>query len=189
MATGASLVKQYEIADREKRVCLLLENYASFDVRLEIERAILEDRIKEEYLYKRFSGAEELGVRVQTSSHGSPTEVKAIIGMEIEAALKAHDFDSILFKNISGMDEIRRDVYTLELMQMDFSVFQKQVKVLKPIDRKVLERVYMDGMDLESVAKEEYIDYASVRQRVRRARAHIKSNMYIYWDSRNRRAV
>lgn len=189
MATGASVVKRYELANREERVELLIENYGCFDDILDIELMTIENRIKEEYMYRRFTGTEELGVRVQTSSHGSPTEAKAIVSMEIEAALESHDFTNIIFKDIAGMDEIRRDLYTLELMKMDFLVLKKQVRVLKAPERNAVERFYGDGVDLRTLAEEQVIDYDSVRKRLRQARTHLKNNMFIYWEGTKRRAI
>ena len=46
MATGASVVKRYELANREERVELLIENYGCFDDILDIELITIENRIK-----------------------------------------------------------------------------------------------------------------------------------------------
>lgn len=189
MATEASILKRYEIADREDRICLMLANFSCFDTMIDIELEGIEYRIKEESAFKRSSCVEELGVRVQTSSHGSPTEARAITNMEIEAAIQSHNFDSILFQNVTGLDEIRRDIYALEIMRMDFSVLKKQVMILKPQDRKMIMRIYNDGADYQTVADEEFIDYDSVKTRVKRARARLKDNMISFWDTHQRRGI
>lgn len=189
MATGASIVKRYEIGDREDRISLMLSNFSSFDTLLDIEMEGIEYRIKEERAYLKRSSIEELGVRVQTSSCGSITEARAYDNMEIEAAIEAHDFNNPVFRNVVGMDEIRQDIYALEIMRMDFSVLKKQVTVLKPVDRKMLMRIYNDGADYQTVAEEEVIDYDSVKTRVKRARARVRDNMNIFWDAHQRRGL
>lgn len=190
MATEASIVKKYEIADRDERVSIMLANFSSFETQLDIEMEGIEYTVKEDHSHRRCYSIEELGCRVQTSSSNySPTEAKAIENMEIERALQNHDFENPIFNHIVGVDEIRRDIYAIEIMRMDFSIFKKQLLILKPLDRKMLMRLYSDGADYSTIAEEEAIDQDSVRTRVYRARTRVKNNMFLFWDNHSRRGL
>lgn len=189
MATEASIMKRYEIADLPERVDIMLQNYSSFEAQLEVEFTGLEYRIKEERAYRKRASKGDLGVRVQTSHISDPTFEAAAENLLVEAALKKKDFEDSLFDCVEDREEIKREVYTLELMKMDFGVLCKQLKVLKKVDRKILLDLYEEELEIQEIADAEGIDYESVRTRTKRAKGRLQVKMLEFWNSNQRRGL
>lgn len=187
MAAGANIVRKYEIADYEGRVDIMLDNFDNFNAQIELVYEGIKYRIREERAYARRSNMGELGVRVQTSGVSSTTEKIAIENIEIENALKGKDFDNSIFKNVEELDEIKRSIYIMEIMEMDYNALVKQMKLLKKLDREVLLKLLDEGMEIQEIASEAQIEYESVRTRVKRARARIKVGMIEFWNENKRR--
>lgn len=187
MATGANIIKKYEIADYEGRVDIMLDNFDNFNAQLDLVYEGIKYRIREERAYARSCNRGELGVRVQTSGVSNPTEKIAIENIEIEEALKKKDFESSIFKNVEELDEIKRNIYIIEIMEMDYDALLKQIKLLKKLDREVLLKLLDEGMEIQEIATEAQIEYESVRTRVKRARARIKVGMIEFWNENKRR--
>lgn len=189
MATEASIVKRYEIADLSERVDIMLNNYSSFEAQLAIEFAGIEYRIKEERAYRRRASRGELGIRVQTSNISDPTYEAAAENIMIESALKKKNFDDNLFDGVDDCEEIKREVYIMEVMQLDFGILRRQLSVLKKIDRKILLDLYEEGLEIQEIADEQGIDYESVRTRTKRAKGRLRMKMLDFWSEHQRRGL
>lgn len=189
MAAGASIISKYILADFEERVCIMLENYTTFEAQLEIELDGIEYRIKEERAYQRRVARGDLGVRVQTSGISDPTFREVAENIMIEEALKKMDFNSDVFENVEEMEEIKRDIYAMEIMQIDFRDMKKQLKVLKTLDRTTLLTVYEDEVEIQTLAANEGIDYESARSRVNRAKKRLQEKMIVFWNQNQRRGL
>ena len=189
MATEASIISRYILADFEERVCIMLDNYTTFEAQLEIELDGIEYRIKEERAYQRRSAKGDLGVRVQTSGISDPTYQEAVENIMIAEALKAMDFNSDIFKDNEEVEAIKRDIYAMEIMQIDFRNMKKQLRVLKPLDRDTLLSVYDEEIELQILATKEGIDYESARSRENRAKKRLQEKMIIFWNQNQRRGL
>ena len=93
----------------------------------------------------------------------------------------------VIFKNVEELDEIKRSIYIMEIMEMDYDALVKQMKLLKKLDREVLLKLLEEGMEIQDIASEAQIEYESVRTRVKRARARIKVGMIEFWNENKRR--
>lgn len=187
MAAEASIVKQYEDADFSKRVDIMLDNFASFTTQIEISFDAIKYRIKEDRAFARRQDKGDLGVRVQSSGTGSPTEREALENIEIEEALQKKDFSGAIFKNVDDVDEIKREIYVMEIMKLDYQMLEKHLRLLKKRDQKLLRDFLEDGKELEDIAEEENLTYEAIRSRIRRARSQVKCNMVCFLNENGRR--
>ena len=189
MKAEASIVKQYEYADFEKRVDIMLENFASFTARIDICYEAIKYRIKEDRAFARRQDKGDPGIRVQSSGTGSPTEREALENIEIEEALKEKDFSGTVFKDVDDVDAIKREIYIIEIMKLDFQALEKQMKVLKEKDRKILKDYLGDCMGLEEIAEAENMPYETIRTRIKRAKARVKREMVCFLNENGRREI
>ena len=189
MATGANIIRQYILADFEERVSIMLENYTTFEAQLEIELDGIEYRIKEERAYQRRAARGDLGVRVQTSDISDPTYREAEENIMIEEALKHMDCNLDILESCEEVEAIKRDIYAMEIMQIDFHNMKKQLKVMKSLDRSTLLTIYEEEVELQTFAANEGIDYESARSRVNRAKKRLQEKMIIFWNQNQRRGL
>ena len=186
MATEVSMVTKYGEADYSGRVDILLDNYETFLTQIELCYEGIKYRIKEDRAYERRKNRGELGIRVQTSGHSSPTETEAIENIEIEEMLKSGDFESDLLKYVDDVDQIKRDIYVMQVMKLDFGIISLQRKLLSRSDQKVLVSFLDEGMTYEDIARKEDIEMDSARSRVRRAKGNLKIKMMTFLETNGR---
>ena len=186
MATEVSIVTRYGEADYSGRVDLLLDNYETFEAQIEVCFEGIKYRIKEDRAYERRHNTGDLGVRVQTSGLSNPTEAAAFENIEIEEALKSKDFDSEIMRFVDDVDEIRRDIYVMEIMELDYKMITLQRKLLSKSDQKVLVSFLDEGMDYDAIADAENIELESARSRVRRAKGNLKVKMLTFLQNNGR---
>ena len=189
MAAEASIISRYILADFEERVCIMLENYTTFEAQLEIELDGIEYRIKEERAYQRRIARGELGVRIQSSGISDPTFREAEENIMIAEALEKMDLNSDIFDSCEEVEAIKRDIYAMEIMQIDFRNMKKQLKVMKSLDRSTLLTVYDEEVEIQTLAVNEGIDYESARSRVNRAKKRLQEKMIVFWNQNQRRGL
>ena len=187
MAAEASIVKQYEDADFSKRVDIMLDNYASFATQIEICFEGIKYRIKEDRAFTRRQEKGDLGVRVQASGTSNPTEREALENIEIDEALKKKDFSGSIFKNVDDVEAIKREIYIMEIMRLDYQMLILQIKLLKKKDQKLLQDYLVNGMALEEIADAENVAYETIRTRIKRAKSRVKCSMVSFLDQNGRR--
>ena len=88
---------------------------------------------------------------------------------------------------MDDVDAIRREIYIMEIMRLDYQMLILQIKLLKKKDQKLLQDYLVNGMALEEIADAENVAYETIRTRIKRAKSRVKCSMVSFLDQNGRR--
>ena len=154
MSKKNGILQRYLAADKKDRVYIMIDNYAVFEELIEVELR---------------------GIAYQLKQVMATSE-------KYKGGFKECSLSDPYYDDVEGIEELRRSILIIKMMRMDFAVMEKQIAALRPSDRKLLERIYMDDVKLETIAEEEGTSYETSKTRVRRARGRLRDNMLDFWD-------
>ena len=167
----ASIVEQYAGADVPARIELLIKHYPNFLRLVEGYEQSLIFIIKEEKEYLRRAAKGDLGIRVQTSGIGKPTEQTGIDNVMIETAIKSGDLEII--KDMFPVEKLKhyqKELSTLEDMKEDYRIFQNAFFYLETDKADTLERYLASGRHAEKMAYDMDVKVEALKTLICRAR-------------------
>lgn len=155
--TEEQLIDAYGKGSPHERFILIYKNYEVFLQLVNCYETGLFNRILYEREYNRRAaiGADDLGVRVQTSYHGDPTATKAIERMMIHEAIEKCDFSGDILKDTDTPEKHRRDILTIRMMRREFEVFENSLKALPGKEYKITYRYLSKECDVTQIAVDE----------------------------------
>lgn len=155
MENRHGILKRYFGMSQKSRINLMLNNYTAFTELIEIDRKRTE---------------------------------KLLNAAMVKSGRALSDFDNRdlgekIFDALDNIENIRRDVINLNIIGIDFEVLQNQMRLIKLMSNDILERIYVDRIDRESIAVELGIPDKTVKSREARAKAQLRAGMLNFWNS------
>lgn len=173
-----NIIKKYEAANIYHRVDIICSNYNNFLGIIEGYTEGLCYMIMNERRKNLQDNFDLLGVRIQKSGVcNDSTANEAINSVMIKKAIKECDFSGGFFEGIEEKERIREIAKTLQLMRLDFHLFNHQLNVLDKQEGCIFLDYLHRNKDLMEIAEEHGIQYESARQKIRRIKKKMKNQM------------
>ncbi len=177
-----NIVERYSRATVEKRVEIILDNYASFNRILDGYEKSLSIVIRNERDYNRKRQLGNSGIRVQTSRISDITSQTAIENVAIQEAIHDGDWRSAT----KGKDDVfkhRLEIETICQMRDDYDIVTGQLSVLLK-EEYDLYLPYINGeKNCFEIAEDEGISLDAVRMRLHRYRGIVKEYSIPFMES------
>ena len=165
----------YEKSSVEKRVEIILDNYAMFNKILEGYEKSLSIVIRNERDFNRKRKLGESGIRVQTSNISDLTAKTAIENVSIQEAIHAGDWITAL-KGADNIYKHRREIETLCQMRDDYEIVTGQLSVLEKTEYEFYLPYINGDKGCFELANEEGLTPEAVRMRLYRYRSVVKES-------------
>ena len=130
MAVRANIIETYEISNNKKKISLIIKHYSYWDGILEACIGNMVEDILDEIRYNRRAAFGDLGIRVQTSGTGNPTESIGINETMLEKAIAACDFSGGILDDTDDSEKYIRIAATIRNIKRDIKTFNRQFKFL-----------------------------------------------------------
>lgn len=184
MATGAiRIVDAYATADIKGRIEIILDNYPNFLKIMDGYEESLKFLIINDRKVSRRKGREELGIRVQISGTSDTTADAAIERVMLSEAIRNGDMEEEL-KDLECSEQYRKEAEVIRDMRDDYSLIKSQIKTLPWSEYRVLDSYLNGAHDLLKLADETECTYDGVKNRLKRARNHIRQSTTFYLEKK-----
>ena len=169
-----NLIKKYVDATAEKRVDIIIKNYARFIGIVDGYTEGLRYMIECEKESNSRQDIGELGVRVQIGGRISdPTAKKAIRNVLTRDAIINCDFSGDVMDGVDHAEVYIRDAYVLRDMRKDYNLFNSQLGILGT-ERELFLKFINKEKTLSDIADEQGITYESMQQRMQKNKTKVK---------------
>lgn len=168
-----NIVERYSIATVEKRVEIILDNYATFNRILDGYEKSLSIVIRNERDFNRKKKLGDSGIRVQTSNISDITAQTAIENVTIQEAI--HDGDWLTATK--GSDNIfahRLEIETISQMRDDYDIVTGQLSALLKEEYDFYLPYINKEKNCFEIAEDEGLSLDAVRMRLHRYRGIVK---------------
>ncbi|WP_022765362.1 hypothetical protein [Butyrivibrio sp. XPD2006] len=173
-----TILDDYKMANDEKRVRIILDNYPGFMTFVNAYEFGLVDTIKAERLYNRRAAIGDTGVRVQTSNIGNPTSSEGDEDKLVREAVRAGDYITAL-RGADRYEKHKWEILTLKDMRETYALVDKQIGTLE--DEKELFRRYLrHEFNLATIAGSEGVTVEAMKKRFKNARNDVIDNT-LFW--------
>lgn len=184
MEAGAiRIVDEYATADIKRRIEIILDNYPNFQEIMDGYEESLKFLIINDRRVSRRKGREELGIRVQKSGISDTTADAAIERVMLSDAIRSGDMEEEL-KDLECPEQYRREAEVIREMRDDYLLIRSQIKTLPWPEYKVLNSYLNGAHDLLKLMDEIECTYDGVKNRLKRARNHIRQSTTFYLEKK-----
>lgn len=177
MITGAMIVSKSGDAKPGKRVDLICKYYPCFLVVVENYIVKMKKDIIDEQDFNRRDRMGDLGIRVQTSNIGDPTQSLAVRRTMLEEAIRSGNFNEGELDDTDNKEEYIYKSSVIRDMLYDYKVFQDNLNGLMPAEKELFISYLEQKVSLLEIAESLGIKYDSAGQKIRRIKLSIKCNM------------
>ena len=184
MAAGAiRIVDEYATADIKRRIEIILDNYPNFLEIMDGYEESLKFLIINDRKVSRRKGREDLGVRIQKSGISDTTADAAIERVMLSEAIRSGNMEEEL-KDMECPEQYQREAEVIREMRDDYSLVRSQIKTLPWTEYKVLDSYLNGSHDLLKLMDETESTYDGVKNRLKRARNHIRQSTAFYLEKK-----
>lgn len=179
--TPIEFIKEYDSANSEKRVNMLMQRYTEVPgvVKSSVDGLVYMIEEELDALWKDEKG--ELGVKVQNGKEPSdPTAMVAIRRIEIRNVLVQCDFSSGLLDGLEYVSSIKNMANVVKKIQKDYELFTSQLDVLGP-EKEIFE-MYLNQRELKKIATDLNISYPAVKKKIHEQRCKVKASVITFMD-------
>ncbi len=175
------IVDRYAEADTEKKVELILSNYAGFTVMIDGFENSLFYLIKIDRKKMKRRDIGELGVRVQVSGVSDPTFKAAEGELTFEKEREKMTFEQLI-SGTDGQEDYQREHEILEDMRDDYDLVKDQLHALKPDERMSLEPFLEGEVSFFDLSEKNNLSYDAAKSKIKRAKRLLRENVMVYFD-------
>lgn len=171
------MAKQSNYCSRscEERIDFILSNYGQMDQLIKAKTESLVYVISNQRAYNRKKGADELGVRIQTSRvFRSMTEEEAIERIMLNESIENGEISEDLKEGIDNIEEINEAIFDIRLLKNEYRLIECHVNSLSLESKRIIVPYLKKETDAKKLAKQLCIEETSVKQRTYRIRKQIK---------------
>ena len=170
-----NIVDRYSRATVEKRVEIILDNYATFNRILDGYEKSLSIVIRNERDFNRKKQLGDSGIRVQTSNISDITAQTAIENVEIQEAIHDGDWRTAT-KGSDNIFEHRLEIETISQMRDDYDIVTGQLSVLLKEEYDLYLPYISREKNCFEIAEEQGLSPEAVRMRLYRYRLIVKES-------------
>lgn len=170
-----NIVDRYSRATVEKRVEIILDNYATFNRILDGYEKSLSIVIRNERDFNRKKQLGDSGIRVQTSNISDITAQTAIENVEIQEAIHDGDWRTAT-KGSDNIFEHRLEIETISQMRDDYDIVTGQLSVLLKEEYDFYLPYINREKNCFEIAEEQGLSPEAVRMRLYRYRLIVKES-------------
>lgn len=170
-----NIVDRYSRATVEKRVEIILDNYATFNRILDGYEKSLSIVIRNERDFNRKKQLGDSGIRVQTSNISDITAQTAIENVEIQEAIHDGDWHTAT-KGSDNIFEHRLEIETISQMRDDYDIVTGQLSVLLKEEYDFYLPYINREKNCFEIAEEQGLSPEAVRMRLYRYRLIVKES-------------
>ena len=170
-----NIVDRYSRATVEKRVGIILDNYATFNRILDGYEKSLSIVIRNERDFNRKKQLGDSGIRVQTSNISDITAQTAIENVEIQEAIHDGDWRTAT-KGSDNIFEHRLEIETIGQMRDDYDIVTGQLSALLKEEYDFYLPYINREKNCFEIAEEQGLSPEAVRMRLYRYRLIVKES-------------
>ena len=170
-----NIVDRYSRATVEKRVEIILDNYATFNRILDGYEKSLSIVIRNERDFNRKKQLGDSGIRVQTSNISDITAQTAIENVEIQEAIHDGDWRTAT-KGSDNIFEHRLEIETISQMRDDYDIVTGQLSALLKEEYDFYLPYINREKNCFEIAEEQGLSPEAVRMRLYRYRLIVKES-------------
>ena len=170
-----NIVDRYSRATVEKRVEIILDNYATFNRILDGYEKSLSIVIRNERDFNRKKRLGDSGIRVQTSNISDITAQTAIENVEIQEAIHDGDWRTAT-KGSDNIFEHRLEIETISQMRDDYDIMTGQLSALLKEEYDFYLPYINREKNCFEIAEEQGLSPEAVRMRLYRYRLIVKES-------------